>query len=281
MNVVSNMAVFSSHRQVFGLPVCDLDWSEAFNFVSLLADIPAGQTSIAFLNAHNATVMLKDPAYRQALGRNLVLPDGIGVDLASFATCGKIFPANLNGTDFVPALLTYMTKPKRVGLLGARPETLAKARKNFEEHAPWHEFIAVHDGFFTEEDSDRIVAEIARQELDILLIAMGTPKQEKWADAHIKPEHARLVITVGALFDFVAGEVPRAPRLFRQARMEWLYRVMQEPRRLSGRYFLGGPVFIGHVISHAVGYWAAALARNLLPGRKLQHGPLERGSDGL
>jgi hypothetical protein len=63
--------------------------------------------------------------------------------------------------------------------------------------------------------------------------------------------------------------------------MEWLYRVMQEPRRLSGRYFLGGPVFIGHVISHAVGYWAAALARNLLPGRKLQHGPLERGSDGL
>ncbi len=281
MNVVSNMAVFSSHRQVFGLPVCDLDWSEAFNFVSLLADMPAGQTSIAFLNAHNATVMLKDPAYRQALGRNLVLPDGIGVDLASFATCGKIFPANLNGTDFVPALLTYMTKPKRVGLLGARPETLAKARKNFEEHAPWHEFIAVHDGFFAEEDSDRIVAEIARQELDILLIAMGTPKQEKWADAHIRPEHARLVITVGALFDFVAGEVPRAPRLLRQARMEWLYRVMQEPRRLSGRYFLGGPIFVGHVISHAVGYWAAALARSLLPGRKPQHRPLERGSDGL
>lgn len=281
MNVVSNMAVFSSHRQVFGLPVCDLDWSEAFNFVSLLADMPAGQTSIAFLNAHNATIMLRDPAYRQALGRNLVLPDGIGVDLASLATFGTIFPANLNGTDFVPALLTYITKPKRVGLLGARPETLAKARRNFEDHAPWHEFVAIHDGFFAEQDSDRIVAEIARQKLDILVIAMGTPKQEKWADTHIRPEHARLVITVGALFDFVAGEVPRAPRLFRQARMEWLYRVMQEPRRLSGRYFLGGPLFVGHVVAHAAGYWTAKLARTLVPGRKPQRRALERGSDRL
>jgi exopolysaccharide biosynthesis WecB/TagA/CpsF family protein len=277
MNVVSNMAVFSSHRQVFGLPVCDLDWAEAFNFVSLLAEMPAGQTSIAFLNAHNATVMLKDPAYRQALSRNLVLPDGVGVDVASLTTFGRIFPANLNGTDFVPALLTYMTKPKRVGLLGARPETLAKARQNFEAHAPWHEFIAVHDGFFDEQDSDRIAAEIERQKLDILLIAMGTPKQEKWADAHLRPEHARLVIGVGALFDFVAGEVPRAPHLLRKLRMEWLYRVMQEPRRLSGRYFVGGPVFLSHVVTHAAGFWIGELARTLWTGRKPQHRPLERG----
>jgi exopolysaccharide biosynthesis WecB/TagA/CpsF family protein len=277
MNVIANMAVFSSRRQVFGMPVCDLDWSEAFSFVSMLADMQTGQTSVAFLNAHNATVMLRDPAYRQALGRNLVLPDGVGVDMASLTTRGKIFPANLNGTDFVPALMTYMTKPKRIGLLGAKPETLAKARQNFENHAPWHEFIAVHDGFFEERDSDRIVAEIERHKLDILLIAMGTPKQEKWADAHLRPEHARLVIGVGALFDFVAGEVPRAPHLLRKLRMEWFYRVMQEPRRLSGRYFVGGPVFLGHVVVHAAGFWITELARSLWAGRKRQHSPLENG----
>lgn len=93
-----------------------------------------------------------------------------------------------------------------------------------------------------------MVAEIERQKVDILLVAMGTPRQEKWVDTFIRPEHARLVITVGALFDFVAGEIPRAPSAIRRLRVEWLYRFLQEPTRLASRYFVGGPVFIGHVL---------------------------------
>lgn len=261
MNVVSNMALFASNREVLGLPVCDLDWAEALHFASTLADMPVGQTMIAFLNAHNANIMRTDMSFRRALDRHVVLPDGIGVDFASLTTCGRMFPANLNGTDFVPALLTYMTTPKRVGLLGARPETLHKARDNFEAHAPWHEFIAVHDGFFGEEESAEVADLIEQHKLDILLVAMGTPKQEKWVARHIRPEHARLVMSVGALFDFVAGEVPRAPMVVRRMRMEWLYRVMQEPRRLSSRYFVGGPVFFWHVLSHSSNYWAKAALR--------------------
>jgi len=261
MNIVSNMAVFSSQRQVFGLPVCDLGWSEAFSFVSALADMPIGQTVISFLNAHNANVLLRDGAYREALERHLVLPDGIGVDVASLAMFGKFFPANLNGTDFVPALLTYMTTPKRIGLVGARPETLAKARAQFAAHAPWHEVIAIHDGFFSEQQSQDVASEIARHKVDILLVAMGTPRQEKWVDRYIRPEHARLVVTVGALFDFVAGDVPRAPQLVRQARLEWLYRFLQEPRRLAGRYFVGGPVFLAHVVAYAASQRVSAIKR--------------------
>ncbi|MDB5525963.1 MAG: glycosyltransferase, WecB/TagA/CpsF family protein [Rhizobium sp.] len=263
MNIVSDVAIFSSQRQVFGLPVCDLDWSEAFSFVSALAEMPIGQTVISFLNAHNANIMLKDPVYRQGLHRHLVLPDGVGVDMASLAAFGRLFPANLNGTDFVPALLTYMTKPKRVGLIGARPGTLAKARQNFERHAPWHEFIAIHDGFFDDSRSPDVTAEIASHKVDILLVAMGTPRQEKWIESHIRPEHARLVIGVGALFDFVAGEVPRAPEAYRKLRMEWMYRFMQEPRRLAGRYFIGGPIFAGHVVAHAAGARLGGWARTL------------------
>jgi exopolysaccharide biosynthesis WecB/TagA/CpsF family protein len=226
---------------------------------------------ISFLNAHNANVMFKDPEYRQALERHLVLPDGIGVDVASLAVFGRIFPANLNGTDFVPALLTYMTRPKRIGLIGARPETLAKARQNFQQHAPWHEFVAVHDGFFSEEDSAAVIAGIEHQKFDILLVAMGTPRQEKWIDRHLRPEHARLVIGVGALFDFIAGEVPRAPLVIRNLRIEWLYRFMQEPRRLAGRYFVGGPIFAGHVVAHASSILLAGLRRMLRTGwRRLQ-----------
>lgn len=261
MNIVSNMAVFSSHRQVFGLPVCDLGWSDAFSFVSALADMPIGQTVVSFLNAHNANVLVRDPEYRQALERHLVLPDGIGVDIASLTMFGKFFPANLNGTDFVPALLTYMTTPKRIGLVGARPETLANARDQFAAHAPWHEFIAVHDGYFSEDRSADVAREIASHKVDILLVAMGTPRQEKWVDRYIRPEHARLVISVGALFDFISGEVPRAPELVRHARMEWLYRFLQEPRRLAGRYFIGGPIFLGHVAAYAVSQRLSAIRR--------------------
>jgi exopolysaccharide biosynthesis WecB/TagA/CpsF family protein len=226
--------------------------------------------------------MLRDAGYRQALERNLVLPDGVGVDLASFLVSGSAFPANLNGTDFVPALLTYMTRPKRVGLLGARPETLAKARQNFAAHSPWHEFIAVHDGFFDDSQSGAIAAEIERHKLDILLVAMGTPKQEKWIASHIRPDHARLVIGVGALFDFVAGEVPRAPYMVRRLRLEWLYRVAQEPRRLAGRYFVGGPLFVAHVFRYALVHWLRTARKNLFGSPKRpEQTPVHRGTDGF
>jgi len=261
MNVVSNMAVFSSRRSIFGLQVCDLNWPEAFTFVSALADVPIGQTAVSFLNAHNANLMLADPSYREVLSRHLILPDGVGVDFASLAMHGRMFPANLNGTDFVPALLTYMTTPKKVGLVGGRPDVLQRACEGFASHTPWHEFVAIHDGFFTEEESDAVVEEIARQKVDILLIAMGTPKQEMWIDRHIRPEHARLVFGVGALFDFMAGEVSRASEKARSLRFEWFHRFRLEPKRLWRRYFVGGPIFAMRVIAYMTGEWLSTARR--------------------
>lgn len=265
MNIVSNLAVFSSHREILGLPICDLGWADAFTFVNALAEVPVGQTVISFMNAHNANVMFKDRAYREALDRHLVLPDGIGVDIASMVAHGAPFPANLNGTDFVPSLLTYMTRPKRIGLIGARPEILLRAAQNFEAHAPWHEIIPLHHGYFHEDQSAEILAEAARLKLDILIVAMGTPRQEKWIDHYIRPEHARLVLGVGALFDFVAGEVPRAPMFVRKMRVEWFYRFLQEPRRLAGRYFIGGPVFLWHVMAHAASKLSAGKSGKKTP----------------
>ena len=273
MNVVSNMAVFSSRREIFGLQVCDLNWSEAFTFVGALADVPIGQTVVSFLNAHNANLMLADASYREVLSRHLVLPDGVGVDFASLAMHGRMFPANLNGTDFVPALFTYMTAPKKIGLVGARPDILERAREGFANHAPWHKFVAIHDGFFSDSDSTAVAEEIARHKVDILLIAMGTPKQEMWIDRYIRPEHARLVFGVGALFDFMAGEVSRASERARSMRVEWLHRFRLEPKRLWRRYFVGGPVFAARIFSYV-------LSERLLSLRRLtsdrSHGLSER-----
>lgn len=253
MNINPNFAVLASRRMIFDTPICDLGWSGTLSFVNDLASMPVGQAVIAFLNANNANYMMSDPEYRAALLHQLVLPDGIGMDLASQVMHGDRFPANLNGTDFVPALLTYIDQPKRIGLIGGRPDVLATATANLRKHAPWHEFIAVSDGFFDKNDSSAVVAEIERQDLDILIVGMGTPIQEKWVRNNIRTEHARLVITVGALFDFVSGSVSRAPMVVRRLRLEWLYRMWQEPTRLWKRYVLGIPQFMRHVMRYRSG----------------------------
>jgi exopolysaccharide biosynthesis WecB/TagA/CpsF family protein len=250
MNLIANFAVLASRRAIFDLPVCDLGWDDALVFINELLSMPVGHTSISFVNAHNILLAQRDKEYRDILAQNLVLPDGIGLNIASKIAHGSPFPANLNGTDFVPALLTFMEQPRRIGLIGGTRDVVEAAAANFRRHAPWHEFIVVSDGFFDKEDPSVVVAETARQKLDILIVGMGTPLQEKWAHKHIRADHARLVMTVGALFDFVSGSIPRAPQLVRSMRLEWAYRLMQEPGRLWRRYAIGIPVFLYHVAKY-------------------------------
>lgn len=239
-----------AQRAIFGLPVCDLDWRDALAFADAQASQPSGQKVISFLNAHNANVMLRDRAYRDALGRQTVLSDGIGVDLASKVMHGSSFSANLNATVFVPALLTYMAERKRIGLIGGRPEMLEKALKNLQAHAPWHEFIAISHGDCSDAENRDTAALAARLKLDVLIVGMGTPIQEKWVDRYIHREHARLVISDGALFQYVAGVAPRAPEVIRKLRLEWAYQSLTEPHRLGWRYILGVPAFLLHLLWH-------------------------------
>lgn len=255
MNVFRDIATSASQRPILDMSVCDFGWADAFAFADEMASLPIGQTVISFLNANNANLMMKDEDYRAVLSRHIVLPDGHGVDIASWLFHGRIFPANLNGTDFVPGLMTYMTTPRRVAMIGAHPNVLKRAAANFRKHAPWHEFIAVSDGYFDLAESDAIMAKVRELKPDILLVAMGSPKQEKWIDRYVGPGHARLVIGVGALFDFMAGEVPRASRTVRRLRLEWLHRLIQEPGRLWRRYLLGNPKFMYYIFRHKLRRW--------------------------
>lgn len=250
MNIIPDFTRRTRRRAIFGVPVHDLDWSHALAFVNELAALSVGQTRIAFLNANNANIMLNDGEYRAVLSEHIVLPDGVGIDLASYILNGAKFQANLNGTDFVPAMLTYIDRKKRIGLIGGTPEVLAGALENFRKHAPWHEFIAISDGYFDKQHSEPVLARIEEAKLDILLVGMGTPLQEKWVHGNIRVQHARLVLCVGALFDFVSEVVPRAPLWIRKLRMEWVYRIACEPSRLWRRYIVGGPIFVFRLLRH-------------------------------
>lgn len=254
MNIVPDFAQRKRRKAIFGFPVHDFTWSHALAYAAEQAHKASGQTKVAFLNANNANIMLEDDGYRAVLEEHTVLPDGVGVDIASKILNGEKFQANLNGTDFVPALLTYIERRRRIGLIGGTPEVLAGAIDRFRQHAPWHEFVAVSDGYFDKADSRSVIERLAEARVDILLVGMGTPLQEKWVHDNIAPEHARLVLCVGALFDFVSEIVPRAPSWMRQMRLEWMYRIACEPGRLWRRYILGGPVFLGRVVLYRFGF---------------------------
>ncbi|MGL4729547.1 MAG: WecB/TagA/CpsF family glycosyltransferase [Bosea sp. (in: a-proteobacteria)] len=203
---------------------------------------------LAFCNAHVVNLAASHEAFRGALADFLILPDGIGVDLGSRLLYGAAFPANLNGTDFTPLLLATAPRPLRVGLVGARPGIAEKAAAKLSTLDSRHQIMPLSHGFFDERGEQELLTLLAQQPVDILLVAFGNPRQEIWISQNIGLAHANLAIGVGALFDFLAGEVRRAPEWLRMLRLEWLYRLTLEPARLWRRYVLGNPAFLLRIL---------------------------------
>ena len=230
-------------RKILGIPVLAIRWDEAMALLTRLTR-ERRFTRITFLNAHNANMASTDPVFAKALDDFLILPDGIGVDLAAKLLYGEPFPDNLNGTDFVPAFLQASTQPLTVALLGATRVNAEAASKKLAAIAVQHRFVVIHDGFFSAAQEPEIVDRIATLRPDVLLVAMGVPRQELWIARHIDARHCTLPIAVGALLDFLSGAVPRAPLWMRRLRLEWLFRLVVEPGRLWRRYVVGNPLFL-------------------------------------
>lgn len=243
---------------ILGVPVAALGWQDALNLLAArLRD--RRFTPVGFLNAHNANVACSDAEFARALDRFMILPDGVGVDIAAHWLRGETFPANLNGTDFVPALIASVPTRLKVGLLGATRENAGDAAGQLSALAPQHEYRVIHDGYFTPQQEADIVADIAEYRPDILLVAMGVPRQELWIDRNLTALHCTMPIAVGALLDFLAGSVPRAPMWVRRIRLEWLFRLWIEPGRLWRRYIVGNPLFLARVLAQKLaGYRADA-----------------------
>lgn len=203
---------------------------------------------LAFCNAHLVNLAAHEPELRDQLAGFLILPDGIGVDLGSLMLHGAAFPANLNGTDFTPALLAAEARALRVALVGGKPGVAERAAAKLAQDYPRHRFEAVSHGFFTQAEEVGVLARLAAARPDLVLVAFGNPLQERWIAQKLTPLHGTVAAGVGALFDFLANEVPRAPDAIRDLRLEWLYRLWLEPGRLWRRYLIGNPVFLMRVL---------------------------------
>lgn len=199
---------------------------------------------IAIANAHTINLARQMPAYQRLLADFLVLNDGAGVNMASKFKYKKPFQENLNGTDFVPRLLGSTNRSLRIFLLGARPDVIGRTYRNFADRYPQHQWVGCEDGYGKPADEEALCARIRNTQPDLLLVAKGNPLQEEWIARCGEKTGAVVCIGVGALFDFVAGEVTRAPAWIRQMKCEWLYRLAQEPGRMWRRYLIGNLTFL-------------------------------------
>lgn len=243
----STAAVDLPCRGILGVDVAATTSDRATSAVLALV-ASGGHGKFAFLNANAANLAWDDPAFRAALRSFTVFPDGVGVDLAARVLHGAPFPENLNGTDFVPHLLHRADRPLTVGLLGARPGVVAKARDRFATAFPDHAFRIVNHGYFETGAAARIARRLAARPVDVLLVALGNPQQERFIAEAIDGRHCRAAFGIGALFDFTSGHVPRAPRMMRDLRLEWLFRFNREPERMWRRYVVGNPLFLARVL---------------------------------
>lgn len=201
--------------------------------------------TVAFLNAHCINVSAKDATYRWALQQaTALLPDGSGLQLAA-RMHGSKFVENLNGTDLFPHIMQKATDCGwKVFLLGSRPGVAEKAAHNAQAHISGLNIAGTHHGFFAPNEEANVINSINASGADVVLVALGVPRQDVWIARNRHRLNARVVFGVGAQLDFWAGRVSRAPVLLRQFGMEWVWRLAIEPRRMFKRYILGNPAFV-------------------------------------
>jgi exopolysaccharide biosynthesis WecB/TagA/CpsF family protein len=218
-----------------------------------------GRRRVNFMNAHCFNVMARDRQYATAVdSADFLLPDGIGVSLAAKMT-GQALAANLNGTDFIPALLKEAAKTgKSVYLFGGTPGTADNAANNLISEIPGLKIAGTRDGYAGAQNDADVIADINASGAGIVLVALGVPLQELWLHRHAPYIDAKLTMGVGAALDFFAGNVARCPAWVRKAKCEWVWRLALEPRRLAKRYLEGNVCFLARATKQAAGTLTAA-----------------------
>jgi N-acetylglucosaminyldiphosphoundecaprenol N-acetyl-beta-D-mannosaminyltransferase len=218
--------------------------------------VAAGERSkrVMYVNAHVLNKSREDPALRAALeGADLVYCDGYGVRLAAKALDVEI-PHRMTGADWIWDLAALCEqRGASVYLLGCEPGVASLAAQRLRRAHPRLSVVGAHHGYIQtgSPHDERVIEDINARRPDLLLVGMGTPKQEVWVQRSMERLDVGVAWTVGALFDFVSGRVPRAPATLADNGLEWIFRLAIEPQRMWRRYLVGNPVFLSRVLSQA------------------------------
>lgn len=209
---------------------------------------------VMYVNAHVLNQSQEDRELHDVLEQaDLVYCDGYGVRLAAKALDVEI-PHRMTGADWIRDLATLCERGgQSLYLLGCEPGVAAEAALRLSRLHPRLRIVGSHHGYFKpgSPHDERVIEDINARRPDIVLVGMGTPKQELWVDHNAHRLDTDVLWTVGSLFDWVSERLPRAPSWLADNGLEWIFRLAIEPQRMWRRYLLGNPVFISRVLASA------------------------------
>lgn len=218
----------------------------ALKLAAGFASHPAsGSRKVYFVNVHTVHLARADRSFRYAVNTaDLVLPDGSGLKIAG-ALLSTPIKENLNGTDFTPRLLKLAEKNGwTVYLLGTRPDVIGRCVESIRKQFPALLLAGARHGYFTAGEEESIVREINAARPNILLVGLGSPRQEQWIHRNASRLDVGVSMAIGGLLDFIAGEYRRAPLWMRRTGIEWIYRFLQDPRSKWDRVVIEMPAFL-------------------------------------
>ena len=200
------------------------------------------------INALKVNLMEEDPELREIVNNcPLINADGASI-LWAAKKLGVPVTQRVTGIDLFMRLVREAAENGyKIYLFGAKQEVVDKVQAIFKAQYPTLQIVGTRNGYFKPEDEPQIVADMAASGADMMFVAFSSPKKEYWVHQYLDQLNIPFVMGVGGRFDVVAGVTKRAPEIWQKLGLEWLYRFIQEPRRLFKRYVIGNAVFIRHV----------------------------------
>lgn len=222
---------------IMGIEFTDNTLKQTANNLSDIIDASYVKlTHVITANPEIALKILEDKDFKEITDQaDLITPDGIGIVYASKLLGGNI-TERVTGFDLVTTLFKLRkkkTKSLKVYTLGADKETIRKAVINIENTYPNVNVVGYKDGYFSKEEESKIVKEINECKPDLLLVGLGSPKQEEFIARHKAYLNSKVAIGVGGTFDVLSGNVKRAPEIYQKLGMEWFYRLATNPKRFK------------------------------------------------
>jgi N-acetylglucosaminyldiphosphoundecaprenol N-acetyl-beta-D-mannosaminyltransferase len=211
---------------------------------------------IVTVNVDFLNITHRDPSFVRVLNQAAVsVPDGMPLLWVS-RLVGQRLPERITGTDLLLGSAALAAcRGYSIFLLGAAPGVAAEAGAVLQARYPGLRIAGAYSppecGDFTPEENAQIVAQIRAARPDMLFVALGTPKQEKWIHANLQELGVPVCVGVGGVFNFITGRIPRAPEPLQKAGLEWLFRLALEPRRLWRRYLIDDTRALARAVAYA------------------------------
>lgn len=200
---------------------------------------------VVTINPEMISAASKSPEFSKVISEaELVVPDGIGVEIGLKILGHSV--KRIPGIELGKALIKkFANERKSIALIGAKPEVIELTVKNLKAEFENINIVYSHDGYF--DNNEEIFSELIKAKPDLVLVALGSPKQEIFSYSLKESLPDALMIGLGGSFDVWAGVVDRAPAIYQRLGLEWLYRTLKEPKRFK-RIFPVLPVFILRVL---------------------------------